>query len=148
MAEKTKYSRHELREAAFKVLFAKEFDKDADPAEFYDNYTEDSDEICDDFVKNTLIGVTEKLAEIDAEIEAYSAKWKIARMSTATKSALRLAVYEMIYTEVPPKVAMNEAIELVKIYDDENAPAFVNGILNKVAREKGLIESAVDNAGE
>ncbi len=148
MAEKTKYSRHELREAAFKALFAKEFDKDADPAEFYDNYTEDSDEICDEFVKNTFVSASEKLSEIDAEIEAYSAKWKISRMSTATRSALRLAVYEMLYTEVPPKVAMNEAIELVKTYDDESAPSFVNGILNKIAREKGLIETPSENSGE
>lgn len=134
-----KYSRSDIRESTFKVLFAKEFDHDADSAEFYEAYSEDTEELCNNTVKNTFIGVIEKLADIDAEIESYSAKWKISRMSTASRCALRLAVYEMTSTDVPTKVAINEAIELVKKYDDDSAPSFVNGILNKIARERGLI---------
>ncbi|MBE6540835.1 MAG: transcription antitermination factor NusB [Ruminococcaceae bacterium] len=139
MSGKTRYSRHELREAAFKILFAREFDKETEPAEFYNLFVEDTEQIDNEFVKNTFIGVIEKNAEIDTEIESYSAKWKISRMSTASRSVLRLAVYEMLYTDVPPKVAINEAVELVKIYDEDSAPSFVNGILNKIARERGLI---------
>lgn len=134
-----KYSRSDIRESTFKILFAKEFDRDADPVEFYETYSEDTEELCNDTVKGTFIGVSEKLADIDTEIESYSAKWKISRMSTASRCALRLAVYEMTAAAVPPKVAINEAIELVKKYDEDSAPSFVNGILNKIARERGLI---------
>ncbi|MBQ9717578.1 MAG: transcription antitermination factor NusB, partial [Clostridia bacterium] len=52
-----------------------------------------------------------------------------------------LAVYEMMNSEVPVKVIINEAIEIAKKYDDENSTGFVNGILNKIARNRGLIES-------
>lgn len=134
-----KYSRSDIRESTFKILFAKEFDREADPIKFYEIYSDDTDELCNDTVKNTFVGVSKNLSDIDAEIESYSAKWKISRMSTTSRCALRLAVYEMTSTDVPPKVAINEAIELVKKYDEESAPSFVNGILNKIARERGLI---------
>ena len=60
-------------------------------------------------------------------------------MSTATRTVLRLAVYELTETETPPKVVINEAVEIIKLYDEDSAPSFVNGILNRIARERGLI---------
>ena len=63
-------------------------------------------------------------------------------MSTATRTILRLAVYEMTKIDVPAKVVLNEAVEIIKVYDEETAPAFVNGILNKIARSHGLIKDA------
>ena len=73
--------------------------------------------------------------------------WKIKRMSKVTLSVLRLAVYELKYTDTPPKAVINEAVEISKEYDDEKASPFVNGILNKVARTEGLIADA-DNKDE
>ena len=140
MSEKTKLTRHQCREQVFKLLFAKEFDKEADPAEYYDAYIENTEELTTEYVKNVFVGVCENIDEIDNEIETTSIKWKMSRMSTATRTILRLAVYEMTMIDVPAKVVLNEAIEIIKVYDDETAPSFVNGILNKIARNRGFIK--------
>ena len=60
-------------------------------------------------------------------------------MSAVTKALLRMAVGEMLYTDVPPKACINEAVEIAKVYDEGKAPRFINGILNKVARAAGKI---------
>lgn len=135
MSDKQKLSRHASREVVFQLLFAKEFDREADCRDFYETHAENSEAEYNDYIKATFLGVCEKLDELDPVIEGASIKWKMSRMSTATRSVLRLAVYEMTYTEVPAKVVLNEAVEIIKSFDDENAPAFVNGILNKVARD-------------
>ena len=139
MTDKKRLTRHESREIVFQMLFAKEFDKEKDIADFYNSFVEDGDIPNNDYIKNTFLGVCESQNSIDEEIETNSIKWKMARMSIATRCALRLAVYEMTKTDLPPKASINEVIELVKKYDDENAPAFVNGILNKIARDHALI---------
>ena len=141
MYENKKLSRHECRELIFKLLFAKEFDRDADPGTYYTDYTENAEEPTADYVKDVFLGVCASLPALDCEIEAASDNWKLARMSTATRSVLRMAVYEMTQADVPAKAAINEALELIKLYDEDSAPKFVNGILNKIARERGLIES-------
>lgn len=141
MSDNKKLSRHACRELIFKLLFAKEFDRDADPALFYAAYTENAGEPTDPYVEEVFTGVCGNLEALDGEIEAVSENWKISRMSTASRSVLRMAVYEMTAAGVPPKVAINEAVELIKLYDEDSAPKFVNGILNKIARDRGLIES-------
>ncbi len=133
--------RHENRENAFTLLFAKEFDRETDPADFYQAYLDNNDVQYADYVKNTFLGVCEQCDTIDRTIEEVSVKWKLSRMATVTRTVLRLAVYEMTCSEVPVKVVINEAIEIAKKYDDENSTGFVNGILNKIARNRGLIES-------
>ena len=140
MSEKTKLTRHQCRELIFKLLFAKEFDREADPKEYYDAYIENTEEPTAEYVKTVFVGVCENVQQIDEEIESTSIKWKMSRMSTATRTILRLAVYEMTMIDVPAKVVLNEAIEIIKLYDDETAPAFVNGILNKIARTRGYIK--------
>lgn len=142
MAEKNKLSRHESREQIFKLLFAKDFDKETSASDFYDIQTEESDEPTNDYIRTVFLAVCDSADEIDAEIEAVSVKWKVSRMSTATRSILRLAVYEMLKAGVPAKVVINEALEIIKLYDEDSAPSFINGILNKIARSHGLIESA------
>ena len=141
MSESKKLSRRQCRELIFKLLFAKEFDREADPAAFYEAFIEETEEPTADYVKNVFIGVSESLGELDGEIEGASVRWKLSRMSTATRSVLRMAVYEMTVCEVPPKAEINEAVEIIKQYDEDSAPSFVNGILNKIARDRGLIEA-------
>lgn len=158
MADKPKNSRHEKRVAAFKLLFAREFNKDADPVELYNAFLYDeagengelklNKEYSSEYVKETYFGAVEKLDDIDADIESTSIKWKISRMSVPTRTVLRLAVYELLYTDTPPKVVINEAIDIVREYDDETAPAFVNGILNKIARSHGIIAEPQKSAGD
>ena len=141
MSENRKLSRRECRELIFKLLFAKEFDRESDPAVFYANYIEYTEEPTAEYVENVFEGVCAALPELDAELEASSVRWKLSRMSTATRSVLRMALYEMTACGVPAKAEINEALELIKKYDEDSAPAFVNGILNRIARDRGLIEA-------
>ena len=74
--------------------------------------------------------------EIDATIERHSNGWKVARLTRVSRAVIRLCVYEMANaTDVPATVAINEAIELSKKYDDEKARSFVNGVLNGIKAE-------------
>lgn len=149
MSDKPKSSRHEKRVAAFKLLFAREFDRESAPESIYESFlyenSREDDEIILNkeyssiYVKETFFGICEKIDEIDSIIEETSVKWKLSRMSVPTKTILRLAAYEMLFTETPAKVAINEAVEIIKEYDDDSSPAFVNGILNNIARNRGLI---------
>ena len=83
----------------------------------------------------TIQGVLENLTEIDGFIEQYSSGWKVSRFARVTLAILRLAIYEAEYAQdVPENVAINEAIELAKEYDSEDAPAFINGILGSISR--------------
>ena len=141
MSDNKKLSRHACRELIFKLLFAREFDRDTDPEALYDTFIDITEEPAADYVREVFLGVCRTLPALDGEIESTSENWKLSRMSTSTRSVLRMAVYEMTEADVPPKVAINEALEIIKLYDEDSAPKFVNGILNKIARERGLIES-------
>lgn len=132
-------SRHEDRVNVYKLIFEQQFHAEDDPALIYVRAVDDREIRESDYLKNTYAGVAEHTAEIDEIIGAFSDKWKVSRMSRSTRAVLRLAVYEMMWGEVPPKVAINEAVEIAKEYDTQQAPPFINGILNRIAREKGLI---------
>ena len=134
--------RREAREFAFKLIYESNVQKDKDIAELIAD-TEmaneyDADENAAKYVKDTLVGVTQKREEIDVIISENAKGWKLNRISATSGAILRLAIYEMLYTTVPFIVAINEAVELAKKYDHDKAPAFINGILNAVAEQKGL----------
>ena len=78
-------------------------------------------------------GVAQHRRAIDEEIERVSSNWRLDRMAKVDRNVLRLATYELLRTDVPVKVAINEAIELGKKYGSESSGAFVNGVLDKVA---------------
>ncbi len=100
-------------------------------------YGEDPDDAQFDYIRETVKGVAEKKDDIDKEIEKYAKGWKLSRISRMTMAIMRLAVYEMRYVEdVPVKAAINEAVNLAKAYDSEEAPKFINGILGSVARNE------------
>jgi N utilization substance protein B len=80
-------------------------------------------------------GVAEHRRVIDEEIERVSSNWRLDRMAKVDRNVLRLATYELLKTDVPVKVAINEAIELGKKYGSESTGAFVNGVLDKIASE-------------
>jgi len=80
-------------------------------------------------------GVAAHRRAIDETIERISTNWRLDRMGKVDRNVLRLAVYELLRTDVPVKVAINEAIELGKKYGSESSGAFVNGVLDRVAAE-------------
>lgn len=92
----------------------------------------------EEYIRECFTGIVSQLAFIDEKIEKYSNGWKTSRISPVSLAIMRLAVYEMYFREdVPSKVAVNEALELVKIYDDaEKVQPFVNGVLNSVLKEQ------------
>ncbi len=80
-------------------------------------------------------GVAQHRRVVDEEIERVSSNWRLDRMAKVDRNVLRLATYELLKTDVPVKVAINEAIELGKKYGSESTGAFVNGVLDKIASE-------------
>lgn len=87
------------------------------------------------FMESLYFGVFEHLQEIDEVIEKYAANWSFSRIAKVDLSILRLAIYELKYTDVPQKVAVNEAVEIAKTYSTEKSPKFINGILGSVIKE-------------
>lgn len=128
--------RRELREHIFEILFRVEFMDEHDMTEQMDLFFEDlAAEPKDvEYMKNKYLAIREKMAEIDATIDERSTGWKTSRMGKVELTILRLAVYEMLFDEdVPMTVAINEAVEIAKKFGGDDTPAFVNGVLAKVA---------------
>ena len=131
--------RREAREIAFCLIFEKDFISEKSCKEIYDTalvYFDSTDIDSEPYIYTTFSGVFEHLNNIDALIEMASSNWASDRISRVSKALLRLAVYELKYAEdIPVKIAVNEAVELAKKYDDEKAFSFINGVLAKIAVE-------------
>lgn len=83
-----------------------------------------------DYIHETLAGIIDHLSEIDGLVDTYAPNWKLNDMSIVDRNILRLGVYELrMVSQIPPKVAINEAIELAKSYGGPSSGKFVNGIL-------------------
>lgn len=90
------------------------------------------------FIRSRFEGIAVQMEEIDKKIAKSSEHWKMNRMPKVDRNILRLGVYELQFCEdVPVSVIINEAIELGKKFGDTNTPKFVNGILDKIAKELG-----------
>ena len=124
-------TRKEAREEAFRLLFETEFRTEEAPDAIY-ALSADNREIAENaYIRAVYFGVREHLEEIDAIIANHSNGWKTTRITSVSRSAIRLCIYEMLYMDdIPAPVSINEAIELVKKYDDAKVRAFVNGVLN------------------
>ena len=131
-------TRTEARDAAFKVLFEYEF-QGGTPAELLALYYScigeagAQTEYFEDVVTRTITNVS----EIDGCISPHLRSRSIGRISKVSLAALRIAVCEILYREdVPEGIAVNEAVELTKIYDSPESGSFVNGVLSSVIKEK------------
>ena len=90
-----------------------------------------------DFANSIVKGTCKDLSKINEIISKYADNWDIKRMAVIDKNILRMGIYEILYREdIPPKVSINEAIELAKKYGDMDSGKFVNGILDKVRKEE------------
>lgn len=129
-------NRREAREIAFQLIYEMDFHKDEDYLEIYANARSARELEDNDFVRETFAGVYENREKIDEMISSCAVGWKLDRISAVTLAIMRLSVYEMVLSDdVPVNVSMNEAVELAKKFDEDSAPSFINGILNKVAKE-------------
>ena len=88
------------------------------------------------YAQISLNGILNSLAEIDAKIAEFSIDWEVSRMPAVDRNILRLAVYEMYFAgeKIPAGIAINEAVEIAKVYGSEDSPRFINGLLGKMVR--------------
>ena len=131
-------TRRELRGKVFQILFGMEFNKDEDIREQAYMFFENSDNSYKDGEKEYIVtraaDVASHREDIDKVIEQISEGWKLNRIGKAELAILRLAVYEIRYDEdIPVKVAINEAVELAKLFCDPDAKSFINALLAKLA---------------
>lgn len=143
-------NRIEARELAVRLVFdisARECDPNEVLSEFFDREYYDSlsgedelfaqypDDVQKDYIISVVRGVGEHSAELDGYVEKYARGWKFARISRTALAAMKTAMYEVMYMpEVPPKAAINAAVELVKAYDTPETVSFVNGVLGSFVR--------------
>lgn len=131
-------TRREAREEAFLLLFEHGFKDDG--AEDNIQLAEDSREMkINEFGKGLYLGTVEKLELIDAKLEDALHNWRGDRISRVARAALRLCVYEMLFTDTETEIVINEALEIIKRFDGAESAAFANGVLGGVYRatEKG-----------
>lgn len=94
---------------------------------------EEPDKEARNFAQARIDGVLETQAELDAAIQEVAQNWDISRMAVIDRNVLRIATYELLHCkDIPPKVAINEAIEIGKRFSTSNSGAFINGILDKI----------------
>lgn len=152
--------RRGARAVALKILYSLDI-RDIQVEEaislFYENFDERVNHSLDEvdldlnstgwdraFMEFLVRGVWSHRKKLDRIIERVSENWKIYRMSIIDRNIIRIAVFEMLFChEIPPKVSINEAIELGKIFGDKDSAAFINGILDRVYQSKEPVGSAL-----
>ncbi|MGN0136632.1 transcription antitermination factor NusB [Anaerotignum sp.] len=131
-------SRRSARKNAFFLLFQMDFSEEAEFEQVKEIFFTEKEEPVEEgekaFILSEVEGVHEHMEEIDGLIAASAKGWDPERMNKVDLAILRLAVYEMKFAETPVGVAINEAVELAKKFSSDEAPAFINGVLGKVAQ--------------
>ncbi|MEQ1891595.1 MAG: transcription antitermination factor NusB [Planctomycetota bacterium] len=98
---------------------------------------EEEDKTAREFAAQLVDGVIEHADEIDTVIKDVAENWEIARMAVIDRNVLRMATYELLHcADIPPKVAINEAIELGKRFSTQNSGKFINGVLDKIKERR------------
>ena len=132
--------RRKSRETAMKLAFEMSINK-INSEEIIENFKENSstdvNEIDMEYVERCIKGIEVNLDTIDEKIKKYLINWKIERLSKIDLAILRVCTYEIFYeNEIPDKVSVNEAVELAKIYSDEKSSSFINGVVDKIIKNK------------
>lgn len=136
-------NRSAIRESAFKLLYSSEIQKDFEEEQI-DIFLEDNNITGNEetkYIKNSFFGIRENITEIEKLISKnLSQKWTIERISRIDIAILKLAIYEIVYSKLPYKVVINEAVELAKKYGDDSSKSFINGILASIVKELNISE--------
>lgn len=125
------------RECALQILYQMDITSDnlEDSLKNYWLENENPPEVVE-FATNIVKGTCEKKSEIDKLISGYAQNWTLLRMAVVDRNIMRLAAYELLYCpDTPPKVSINEAVELAKKFGDAESGKFVNGILDRIHKE-------------
>ncbi len=132
-------NRHLSRTIAMQTLFVWDFnDKKKGLIEIMkENFSNFAPEFDDEgFVEELILGVSKNIDKIDDYIKKYAPEWPIDQITIIDRNVLRLGIYELVFSEnVPPKVAINEAIEVAKNFGGESSGKFVNGVLGSIYKD-------------
>lgn len=104
---------------------------------YWEYFQKDIDPSIKEFAEQLVWGVAQNIEVIDKIIGTYAENWKVERMAVVDRNVLRMATYELLYRDdIPPKVSINEAIDIAKKYGDLESGKFVNGLLDRICRLK------------
>lgn len=135
--------RHVGRQRAVQALFSLE---NAAPSEldqglehFWASVEEETPKPAVDFAEKLVRGVVENRDDLDTAVQEQSENWRMERMARVDRNVLRVGAWELLHTDTPARVVINEAVEVARTFGGENSPSFVNGILDKLARAHGKL---------
>ena len=128
-------TRSELREKCMIILYQWDLFKNGSSNVNIDEIINNNIEIDNDFVKDITYGVVTHYNEIDELANKYMNEWSIDRLDKTGASILRMAIFELKYTDTPEIVVINEAIELAKKYSDDSVRKIINAVLDKIIKE-------------
>lgn len=134
--------RTETREQAFRLIYSSQIQKEIDEEQINIFIEENKlGEEESNYIKNIFEGIKENKEEIEKLISSnLKEKWSMDRISKIDLSILKLAIFELVYSKIPYKVAINEAVELAKKYGEDSSKSFVNGVLASIVKDKKLDE--------
>ena len=143
-------TRRQARILAMELIFDYEFNRESDVRDRIRLAEENRGVEADDFTRSRVIVAAEHINEIDDEIGACATNWSFTRITVLAKSVMRICIAELLYLGTPEEIAVNEALEIMKMYDDDKARAFVNGVLGgviSVLHGQGRLAACNDDAG-
>ncbi len=132
----SKITRSELRKKIMTILYQVNVYNNNKIDYKLDDVINEVLDIDNDFVKDAVYGVLTNINVIDEKANKYLNKWTIDRLGFTDQAILRLGIYELLYTDTPDIVAINEAVDLAKVYSDDDVKKMINGVLDKVYHEK------------
>ena len=129
-------NRSELREIIMKVIYQVNILEETKLDYDLSDLIKEQLEVKNDFVNQSVDGIIEHKKEIYSLANKYLTNWTIDRLNKVDQAILALGIYELMYTDTPSVVAINEAIELSKVYSDESVTKRINGVLDKIYHEE------------
>jgi N utilization substance protein B len=127
--------RTKAREYALQILYAVDITRDEPKncIEVFWGWSDEANQQVKDFADQIVLGVSDKRKQIDSLISKYATNWELDRMAVIDRNVLRIATYELLHMEdIPPKVSINEAIDIAKKFGGPDSGKFVNGVLDKI----------------
>ena len=144
-------NRHQLRTVLMQSLYESEFHPDQNLPDVVERQVGGA-ELADadrKYIDQAVAGLQEHAKDIDGLITTNAPEWPLDQIAAIDRAVLRLGIYEVMYSdEVPPKVAINEAVEIAKQFGGENSGSFVNGVLGTVYRSSDKYDDKQDNDGK
>lgn len=137
-------NRSKIRELAFELLYSLEIQKVEkesieEQIKIFLETNEITDKKAEEYFTDVVYGIQTNSEKIQETISSnLASNWKIERISKISLVLLKLSTYELIYKKIPYKVVINEVVGLAKLYGDENAPSFINGVLGNIVKQNNL----------